>query len=46
MNKEHDYGGVRDNQLRVLEHLGLLKRQLPPSETTQRMREEAEGRRA
>jgi hypothetical protein len=25
MNKEHDYGGVRDNQLRVLEHLGLLQ---------------------
>ncbi len=25
MNKDHDYGGVSDNQLRVLEHLGLLK---------------------
>ena len=25
MNKEHDYGGVRDNQLRVLEHLGMLR---------------------
>jgi hypothetical protein len=25
MNREHDYGGVRDNQLRVLEHLGMLK---------------------
>lgn len=25
MNKEHDYGSVRDNQLRTLEHLGLLK---------------------
>jgi glucose/arabinose dehydrogenase len=25
MNREHDYGGVRDNQLRVLEHLGLLR---------------------
>ena len=25
MNKDHDYGGVVDNQLRVLEHLGLLK---------------------
>jgi glucose/arabinose dehydrogenase len=23
-NKVHDYGGVKDNQLRVLEHLGLL----------------------
>lgn len=25
MNKERDYHGVRDNQLRVLEHLGVLK---------------------
>jgi uncharacterized repeat protein (TIGR03806 family) len=25
MNKEHDYGAVRDNQLRVLEHLGILR---------------------
>jgi len=25
MNKEHDYGGVRDNQFRTLEHLGVLK---------------------
>ncbi|MGH7172597.1 MAG: PQQ-dependent sugar dehydrogenase [Gemmataceae bacterium] len=25
MNKEHDYNGVRDNQLRVLEHLGMLR---------------------
>ncbi|HWG47667.1 MAG TPA: PQQ-dependent sugar dehydrogenase, partial [Gemmataceae bacterium] len=25
MNKEHNYGGVRDNQLRVLEHLGVLR---------------------
>ncbi len=24
-NREHDYSGVKDNQLRVLEHLGLLK---------------------
>jgi uncharacterized repeat protein (TIGR03806 family) len=24
-NREHDYGGVRDNQLRVLEHLGVLR---------------------
>jgi hypothetical protein len=24
MNKDHDYGGRTDNQLRVLEHLGLL----------------------
>ncbi|HEY7310707.1 MAG TPA: PQQ-dependent sugar dehydrogenase [Gemmataceae bacterium] len=25
MNKVHDYSGVRDNQLRVLEHLGVLR---------------------
>jgi glucose/arabinose dehydrogenase len=25
MNRDHDYGGVRDNQLRVLEHLGVLR---------------------
>ena len=25
MNREHDYGTVRDNQLRVLEHLGMLR---------------------
>ena len=25
MNKPHDYGGVVDNQIRVLEHLGMLK---------------------
>lgn len=25
MNKDHDYGGVVDNQLRVLESLGMLK---------------------
>jgi glucose/arabinose dehydrogenase len=25
MNKDHDYDGVVDNQLRVLEHLGLLR---------------------
>jgi mono/diheme cytochrome c family protein len=25
MNKDHDYGGVVDNQLRVLEHLRLLR---------------------
>jgi hypothetical protein len=25
MNRDHDYGGVTDNQLRVLEHLDLLR---------------------
>lgn len=25
MNREHDYGGVKDNQLRTLVHIGLVK---------------------
>ena len=25
MNKIHDYGGVKDEQLRTLEHLGVFK---------------------
>ncbi len=25
LNKEHDYGGVRDNQLRTMEHIGVLR---------------------
>src|SRR5947209_20495193 len=25
MNKVHDYGAVQDNQLRTLEHLGILR---------------------
>src|SRR5205814_2226563 len=25
MNKVHDYGGVKDNQLRTLEHLGVFR---------------------
>lgn len=25
MNREHDYSGVKDNQLRVLEHLGMIR---------------------
>lgn len=29
MNREHDYGRVRDNQLRVLEHLGALRTDYP-----------------
>jgi uncharacterized repeat protein (TIGR03806 family) len=29
MNKEHDYGGVRANQLRTLEHLGVLRIAVP-----------------
>jgi uncharacterized repeat protein (TIGR03806 family) len=31
MNRDHDYGGVRDNQLRAMEHIGLFKvRQVQP----------------
>jgi uncharacterized repeat protein (TIGR03806 family) len=32
MNKDHDYGGVVDNQLRTLEHLGLLTLTKPPEQ--------------
>jgi glucose/arabinose dehydrogenase len=45
MNKEHRYGEVRDSQLRVLEHLGVLKIDYG-AETLAKMREElsAEGK--
>lgn len=39
MNKVHDYGGVKDNQLRVLERLGLLRVNWA-DEIRQRMRDE------
>ena len=29
LNREHDYGGVRDNQLRALDHIGLFTSALP-----------------
>ncbi|WP_406695931.1 PQQ-dependent sugar dehydrogenase [Singulisphaera sp. Ch08] len=29
LNREHDYNGVRDNQLRTLEHIGLFTKALP-----------------
>jgi hypothetical protein len=29
LNKVHDYGGVRDNQLRTLQHLGVFTGTLP-----------------
>ncbi len=29
MNKDHDYGGISDNQLRVLEHLAVFTNALP-----------------
>lgn len=31
MNKDHDYGEVRDNQLRALEHIDVFKEALPRS---------------
>lgn len=42
-NKEHDYGGVRDNQLRVLERLGLLRVNYA-EETRQRLRDELKAK--
>ncbi|SIO61576.1 conserved hypothetical protein, HNE_0200 family [Singulisphaera sp. GP187] len=29
LNRDHDYGGVRDNQLRTLDHIGLFTKALP-----------------
>jgi hypothetical protein len=43
MNREHDYGGVRDNQLRVLEHLGVLRVNWA-EEAKAALREEAKAR--
>ena len=43
MNKVHDYGGVSDNQLRVLEHLGILRVNWM-EETKNALREEAKAR--
>ena len=31
MNRDHDYGGVGDNQLRALEHIGMFTEPLPKS---------------
>jgi glucose/arabinose dehydrogenase len=42
-NKEHDYGTVKDNQLRVLEHLGLLRVNWY-EEACGRLREEARAK--
>ncbi len=41
MNKDHEYGDIRDNQLRVLEHLGVLRVNWM-QETKDRMRRDAE----
>lgn len=49
MNKDHDYGSVRANQLRTLEHLGVFKVNVPgggkdgePGAQTNRLLQEAE----
>jgi uncharacterized repeat protein (TIGR03806 family) len=41
MNKEHEYGGAKDNQLRVLERLGVLR--VPPEEAKTAMRDVLES---
>src|SRR5262249_8112503 len=44
MNEVHDYGGVRDNQLRVLEHLGVLRvNWMKETKNTLRREMEAKG---
>jgi mono/diheme cytochrome c family protein len=42
-NKVHDYNGVKDNQLRVLEHLGVLKINYW-EETRNRLRDDAKAK--
>jgi hypothetical protein len=47
MNKDHDYGGAVDNQLRTLEHLGVFRVNVgvhvrETKQTLQRWREQAE----
>jgi len=44
MNKDHDYpSGVRDNQLRVLEHLGVMECDWP-GEARQKLQERAQNK--
>jgi glucose/arabinose dehydrogenase len=43
MNRVHDYGGVRDNQLRTLEHLGVLRVNWA-AEARKALREEAKAK--
>jgi uncharacterized repeat protein (TIGR03806 family) len=43
-NTEHDFAGVRDNQLRVLEHLGLIGPFNWTEETKTKIREELQAR--
>lgn len=44
MNRDFDYGGVVDNQLRAFEHAGLFKKPLPaPPETLPRLADYADA---
>jgi mono/diheme cytochrome c family protein len=42
MNRAHDYGGVRANQLRTLEHLGVFRVAVPGGGHTDRLLQAAE----
>jgi uncharacterized repeat protein (TIGR03806 family) len=42
MNREHDYGGVRANQLRTLEHLGVFRVATPGGGTSARLLQQPE----
>src|SRR5205807_1993209 len=42
MNKDHNYGGTTDNQLRTLDHIGVLKASWA-TETQNVLRDEARG---
>jgi mono/diheme cytochrome c family protein len=44
MNKDHDYGGCVDNQLRVFEHLGLLNKFNYGRHANEIIREELEAK--
>ncbi len=44
LNRVHDYGGVRDNQLRTLDHIGLFAAALPkPPESLDKLTDPADA---
>ncbi len=43
MNRDHDYGGIVDSQLRVLDHLGLTRRAAWQTEHTNAIRRELQA---
>ena len=43
MNRDHDYGGIVDSQLRVLDHLGLIRRAAWQTEHTNAIRRELQA---